>query len=334
MRLEDVAKHARVSIATVSRVLNETGLVKDSTRSRVMKSVKELGYHPNLHARSLAGGKDHTLGMIVSNLENPFFLDIFRALESDAHQRGYEVVVANTDYQARRLVSSVHLMMGRRVAGLAVIVSEMDPFLMKELTGQSHPIVFYDVGTPAPNISNIRVNYESGIQKTVEYLYSMGHRRMAFVGHHTGLTPLLDRKVSFLNTMKRYSGDVGFTTVADRDGPRGGQTATRQIFGSGFKPTAIIVVNDFMALGVLKELREMGLRVPQDVSVTGYDNIGLSEFTDPPLTTVNIPRAEIGHLAFEALVVQGDAMRTQGREFRINPELIVRESAGPPPCFS
>jgi LacI family transcriptional regulator, galactose operon repressor len=331
VNLEDVARRARVSISTVSRVLNNTALVKNSTRARVLKVVKELRYHSNLQARSLAGGKSQTLGMIVSNLENLFFLDIFRAFESDAHQQDYEVLVANTDYSPRRLVSSIQLMMGRRVAGLAVIVSEMDPSLMKEFDELNLPIVLYDVGVPTQHIYKIRVNYEKGIRKTVEYLYSMGHRRMAFVGHHTGLAPLLDRKKSFLNTMKQYSGKVEFGTAADRDGPEGGQSAMRQFLDSGFKPTAVICVNDFMAFGVLKELRENGLRVPEDVSVTGYDNIRLSEFVYPPLTTVNIPRAEIGHTAFQALVPPNDESSAAGREFRINPELVIRETTGPAP---
>lgn len=329
MKLEDVAKRARVSIATVSRVMNNTGPVKSATRARVQKVIQELKYHPNIHARSLAGAKSRTLGMIVSNLENPFFLDIFRALESDAHRHGYEVVVANTDYRSRQLVSSVHLMMGRRLAGLAVIVSEMEPLLIQELTETNLPIVFYDVGTPARNITNIKVNYQKGIQKTVEYLHSMGHRRMAFVGHHTGLEPLLDRKKSFLDTMKRYSGEVHFSTVADRDGPSGGQQATRQLLASGFKPTAIICVNDFMALGVVTELREHGLAVPQNVSVTGYDNISLSQFAYPPLTTVNIPREKIGHLAFGALVSDLEESQVRGREIVIDPELVIRESTAP-----
>jgi LacI family transcriptional regulator len=332
VKLADVAKHARVSVATVSRVLNKTGPVKTSTRARVMKAVKGLRYHPNLQARSLAGGKSHTVGMIVSNLENPFFVDIFRSLESAAHQHGYEVLVANTDYRPRHLVSSVHLMMGRRVEGLAVIVSEMEPSLMKELTELNKPVVFYDVGVPGPNICNIRVNYDKGIQKTAEYLYSLGHRRIAFVGHHTKLTPLLDREKSFLETMKRYSGEVEFTTATDRDEPEGGQLATRELFASGFRPTAIMVTNDFMALGALRELRERGLRVPEDVSVTGYDNIRLSKFTCPSLTTVDIPRADIGHLAFEALVLQSEAIQDRGREVTINPELVIRESTGPAPA--
>jgi DNA-binding LacI/PurR family transcriptional regulator len=331
MRLEDVAKRAKVSIATVSRVVNSVGPVKNSTRARVLKAIQELKYHPNIHARSLAGGKSRTLGMIVSNLENPFFLDIFRTLESDAHRRGYEVLVANTDYRPRQLVSSVHLMMGRRLAGLAVIVSEMEPSLIQELTESNLPIVFYDVGTPARNISNIKVRYEKGMQRVVEYLYSVGHRRMAFVGHHISLEPLLDRKKSFLDTMKRYAGEVEHATVADCDGPVGGQQATRQLLASGFKPTAIICVNDFMALGVVRELREHGLEVPRDVSVTGYDNISLSEYAFPPLTTVNIPREMIGHLAFSALVPEHEDAQVRGREFLIDPELVIRESTGSAP---
>lgn len=331
MRLEDVARRAKVSIATVSRVVNSVGPVKNSTRARVLKAIQELKYHPNIHARSLAGGKSRTLGMIVSNLENPFFLDIFRTLESDAHRRGYEVLVANTDYRPRQLVSSVHLMMGRRLAGLAVIVSEMEPSLIQELTESNLPIVFYDVGTPARNISNIKVRYEKGMQRVVEYLYSVGHRRMAFVGHHISLEPLLDRKKSFLDTMKRYAGEVEHATVADCDGPVGGQQATRQLLASGFKPTAIICVNDFMALGVVRELREHGLEVPRDVSVTGYDNISLSEYAFPPLTTVNIPREMIGHLAFSALVPEHEDAQVRGREFLIDPELVIRESTGSAP---
>src|SRR5580765_6832879 len=115
MNLEQVAKRAKVSTATVSRVLNNASVVKNSTRARVMKAVEELKYHPNLHARNLAGGKSHSIGVIVSNIENPFFLDIYKAVESGAHASGYEVVMANTDYRAEQLVSSVRLMIGRRV---------------------------------------------------------------------------------------------------------------------------------------------------------------------------------------------------------------------------
>src|SRR5438046_8857549 len=144
--LDAVAKRAGVSTATVSRVLNNLNMVKNSTRARVLRAAEELKYHPNLHARSLARGKSRTLGILVSNMENPFFFDIFRALESAAHSRGYEVVVANTDYRSDELVSSARLMIGWRVAGLAAIGSDMVSGLLQVLTDIRIPIVFDDVG--------------------------------------------------------------------------------------------------------------------------------------------------------------------------------------------
>jgi LacI family transcriptional regulator len=329
VKLEDVAKRARLSTSTVSRVLNNTGRVKASTRTRVLKLAEELHYRPDIHARSLAGGKTHTLGLVVSNLHNPFFLDIFEVLEADARRLGYEVVVANTDYHPKRLVSAVHWMLGHRILGLALVVSEKEPALVEELTGDSTPVVFYDVGSPGPNITNIRTDYYRGMQRVVEYLHSVGHRRMAFVGHHAGLQPLHDRKRSFLKAVARFAGEVESATAAGTDSPDGGRAATRSLLESGFDPTAVICVNDFMALGVLRALRDRGLRVPEDVSVVGFDNIRLSEFTDPPLTTVNVPRDAIAHAACAALLPELAGASRVGRDVLIEPELIIRDSTGP-----
>ena len=144
MNLEEVARRAKVSTATVSRVLNNASAVKGTTRTRVMRAIEELKYHPNLHARSLAGGKSRSIGVIVSNIENPFFLDIYKAVETGARAEGYEVFMANTDYRPEQLVTSIRLMIGRRVAGLAAIVSEMNPELTIELNGYRIPVVIYD----------------------------------------------------------------------------------------------------------------------------------------------------------------------------------------------
>lgn len=333
MSLKDVADRAGVSTATVSRVLNNLSVVKGSTRTRVLKAVADLNYHPNLHARTLAGGKSSTIGMIASNLENPFFFDVFRALETQAHLRGYEVVVANTGYNPEQLVRSVQLMIGRRVAGLAVIVSEMDQDLMQQLTASRIPCVFYDVGAARKNISNIRVNYSLGIQRLVEHLYGLGHRRLAFVGHDSSLGPTGEREKTFVEAVTRYGDEVSFRTAADRDGLAGGRQAAHALLANGFRPSAIICVNDFMAVGVMRELRAQGLRVPRDVSVTGFDDIELSQFCDPPLTTVHIPREEIGRLAFEALIPESGHATPAGREIVLEPQLVLRESTGPAPRF-
>src|SRR5579862_9170260 len=249
MNLNEVAKRAGVSSATVSRVLNKSQVVRKATRLRVIKAVSELNYHPNLHARSLAKGDSRTIGMIASNLQNPFFFDIFRALETDAQAHGYEVVAANTDYDPEHLVRAVRLMIGRRVAGLAVIVSEMNPDLISEIASSKLRVVFYDVGTARRTMSNIRVHYRRGIERVVEYLHSLGHRRLAFVGHHATLGPISEREKAFVETVSKYSPGTEWRTVASQDGLEGGQHAAHELLCSGFHPTAIICVNDVMAVG-------------------------------------------------------------------------------------
>jgi LacI family transcriptional regulator len=330
MNLEQVARRAKVSTATVSRVLNNASVVKTTTRARVVKAIEELKYHPNLHARHLAGGKSRTVGVIVSNMENPFFFDIYKTVESDAHARGYEVVVANTDYRSEQLVSSIRLMIGRRVAGLAAIVSEMAPALIDELTDSNIPVVFYDVGSPRQNITNIRVNYRRGIEKVVDYLHSLGHRRLGFVGHHAMLGPINERMKAVLDAVARIP-ELEVRTAADADTLEGGRQAARALLATGFSPTAIICVNDITAVGALRELRERGIRVPHDMSVTGFDNVKLSEFCYPALTTVHIPRERIGHIICDALMPRLDQPATAEHEIVIDPEFVLRESTGPAP---
>jgi LacI family transcriptional regulator len=328
MNLEQVARRAKVSTATVSRVLNNASVVKTATRNRVIKAIEELKYHPNLHARSLAGGKSRTLGVIVSNLENPFFFDIYKSIETGAHARGYEVVMANTDYRAEQLVSSVRLMIGRRVAGLAAIVSEVDPKLIEELTESRIPVVFYDVGAPRKNITNIRVNYSRGIEKVVSYLHSLGHRKLGFIGHHALLGPINERMKAVLDAVARIP-SLEVRTAADADTLEGGRQAARTLLSSGYEPTAIICVNDITAVGALYELRSRGLRIPDDVSVTGFDNVKLSEFCYPALTTVHIPRERVGQIVCETLLPAGTRNAVADPEIVIEPEFVLRDSTGP-----
>lgn len=326
MKLDQVAQRAKVSTATVSRVLNNTGLVKHTTRARVLKAIEELKYSPNLHARSLAGGKSRSIGVIVSNIENPFFLDIYKTVEEGAHRAGYELVMANTDYSSERLVTSVRLMIGRRVAGLAAIVSEMHTDLIEELTGARIPVVFYDVGAPRRNITNIRVNYRRGMEKLASYLYGLGHRRVGFVGHHATLGPINERAMVLLDAAGRYA-DLQVETAAETDTLEGGRRAVRALLAANARLTAIVCVNDVMAVGALRELRERGLRVPEDVSVTGFDNVDLAQFCHPALTTVHIPRDKIGQTICHCLLTPGNA--SFEHEFVIDPELVLRDSTGP-----
>lgn len=331
MRLEAVAARAGVSIATVSRVLNNSSVVNPKTRARVLKAVKELRYHPNLHARTLAGGKSKTIGVIVSNLENPFFFDVYKAVESDAHTRGYEVLVANTDYEPEQLLTCVRLMLERRVSGLAIIVSEMQPALIDDLSTGSVPVVFYDVGAPRRNIANIRVNYRQGTEKLVEYLHSLGHQKLGFLGHHSALGPIHERLQAVKDVVAAFSPEMDMRSSANKDSLEGGRQAARNLLATGYRPTAIICVNDIMAVGALRELRDRGLRVPEDISVTGFDNIKISEFCSPSLTTLHIPRDQIGHTICECLIGSDRQPPVADREIVVDPELVVRDSTAKAP---
>lgn len=326
MNLEDVAQRAGVSTATVSRVLNDIGVVKNTTRDRVLEAVAQLKYSPNLHARALAGaGK--TIGLIVSNLENPFFLDIFHHLDLGANLHGYEVLISNTGYDQSRLERAVNMMLGRRPSGLALVVSEMDHVMLDELSARGVRTVAYDAVGSRPGITNIRTNYRVGMQRLAEYLYSLGHRKMAYVGHHPALGPLQDRRQAFEEVLSAYAPEVEFQMVANDDSFAGGKSAARELFDTGFRPSAILCVNDYMALGVLRELREMGLAVPEDVSVSGFDNISLAAVVSPALTTAHIPREQIGRQILEHLIL--DAKDLSGGDIVMEPELIIRESTGP-----
>lgn len=191
-------------------------------------------------------------------------------------------------------------------------------------------MVFYDVGTPQKNITNVRVDYRKGMRKIVEYLHSMGHKRMAFLGHHSSLEPINERRRTFIETVERISPGTEIKVVAGTDALEGGRQAARDLLASGFDPTAILCVNDFMAVGVLRYLRDQGIRVPEDISVTGFDNIRLAEFCSPALTTAHIPRDTIGKTIFEILVPEKTGERLAGQEILIDPELVVRESTGVP----
>ena len=324
MTQEQVARRARVSTATVSRVLNNKGGVGSALRVRVMKIVEELKFKPNLDARGLAAGS-RSVGVIVSNFENPFFLDIYKVVEARAGIAGFEITMANTGYSPDRLTASVRLMIGRRVARLAAIVSEMVPGLIEELNGYRIPTVFYGAGTPGSNIVHIRVNYQRGMEKLIAYLHSLGHRRVGFVGHHTTLGPINERQRAVLDAVGRYS-DLRVETAAGEDTLEGGRRAAGIVLAAYPAITAVICAHDLMALGTLRALRDRGLRVPQDISVTGFDNIKLAQFSDPPLTSVHISREDIGRIICDCLF--GPATLA-GREFVIDPELVLRDSTGP-----
>lgn len=326
MKIRDIARLAGVSTATVSHVINSTRFVSEPVKLKVQEVIARNGYTLNAHARNLATKSNHTFGLILSDLSNPFFPELVKSIQECAHQKGYEISLANTNYEAGRTVASVQRMLEQRVSGVAVMTSELDAALAERLAARAIAVVFLDVGQVGPYVSNIAVNYEKGIRAGVEHLLELGHRRIAYISGPQRLKSAQRRLLAFTKTMKKYE-SAPFIYEGDFKAT-GGQQAVVEMLQLPKRPTAIIAANDLMAMGAMRELRKAGLRIPEDVSVVGFDDIFFAELTDPPLTTINLPREEIGRAAVEALLHTVTNESKQGREYKITPKLIVRESTG------
>jgi len=332
MNLHDVARKAGVSIATVSRVINRPEVVRAATRRRVLAALEESNYYPNINARALSVRCNRVIALIVSSLLNPYFAEIYQLVDELAQQNGYEVLVSDTDYSPKRLAERVRLMLGRRVAGLGAVVSEMDEEVAQALARSTIPVVVSDVQSRPPNITNIHVNCGKGMQRVVDYLRSLGHQRIVFVDAHPTLDSITERRKAFLDEMGAPEGEQS-RIFTESESLEGGRQAVRDLLTSGFNPTAIVCVNDRIAMGVIKELHEHGVLVPQAMSVTGFDNTIYSEYVSPALTTVDIDRKKIARYLFDSLTqpkLVGDNQATSaGREISIDTHLVLRESTGP-----
>jgi LacI family transcriptional regulator len=329
--LRDVARKAGVSTATVSRALSDTGSVRPRTRTKVLRAAKELRYRPNRNARDLRGRKSRTVGLVVSNLENPFFLDKFHYLDQEAVQLGYEVVVESTGYDPRRLSETLEGMLARSLAGLVVSASELDASVFELLEGVTIPVVIFmsDFPVSLPSCTRINVNDARGVQTMVSYLRSLGHRRFGVLGHHTKIGNLKARSVLIDRALNASGPGVSVVSAEVGDSPAGGRLGARAMLAAEPRPTALVCLNDHVAIGVLREIREHGLSVPGELSVVGFDNIGLSEYTNPSLTTVHVPRDYLGRLAMERIL---DLDRAAASEVILDPQLVIRESTGPAPA--
>lgn len=328
--IRDVAKAAGVSTATVSNVLNNTGKVGANTQRLVLSTVKRMGYIPDAHARHLARGGRHTLGIIVSDIENPFFPEVIKSFETRARQLGYDAILSDTNYDPRRTREAAERMMEHKVRGVAVMTSEMSLRLIRELARRRIAVAFLD-RTPARGyMSNLCIDYFSGVEQIVRYLYNSGHRRIAFVSGRPGLKSNIARRQAYEKCMR----DVGLEPGPILPGDlrfEGGLAAGRAIARLSPRPTAVMAVNDLTAVGVIKGLLNAGCRVPQDISVTGFDKTRLAEYSNPSLTTVDIHRESLGQIAADALHELSASTDARGREYPVGAELIVGDSSGPAP---
>ncbi len=332
MNIREVAKRAGVSTATVSRVVNGTAPVDARTEKRVRAAIQRTGYYPNTHARTLGTGKSHIYGLIISDIENPFFPELVKCFERFAVERGYEVLIANTDYQAQRMEVAVRRMLERKVDGVAIMTSEMDPELIQMLNGRGIPIVFLDTGAVGPGISDISLDYDSGVDQAIDHLTSLGHRKIAFVSGPVNLASARTRQAAFLASLRRKNLECPDEFI--RPGNHrfdGGYAAMLEILKMPVRPTAVLASNDLMAIGIMGAVYAAGLRVPQDISVVGFDDIALSSYVPPPLTTIRLSRVEIAEFAFNSLYAASQGGESQGVTHIVRAELVIRQSTAAVP---
>lgn len=329
--IDDVAEAAGVSKATVSRVLGGRFThIRPETRQRVEDAIAALGYRPSAVARSLTSRHTFTIGMLVSDVANPFYGDVIHGVEDQAIAAGYNVLLANTNYDAQRGLTLIRSLVDRRADGVLVMSSSVTDDWLDELVASSTGAVVLDwAGRRMPGVSTIEVDFGPGIEEAAQLLLSHGHRRFAHVAGPLTLKTCRDRHDAFLKGLK--AGGVEPEDVLIATGEltiEGGRQAWELLSEQRRAPTAIFCANDLMALGVLSAARSDGVRVPGDISIVGLDDIWLASQFDPPLTTVALPRYEIGVLATDMLLRLLNGEEPERRV--VASSLVVRKSTARP----
>jgi LacI family transcriptional regulator len=327
MDIREIARRAKVSTATVSRAINRVPTVDPQLAKRVWKVVDELGYFPNTQARALVSGRSRIFGLIVSEITNPFFPEIVQTFENLAVENNYEILLTSTVHDPKRMESSVRRMIERRVDGVAILTFGMEDTLLDHLRFRKVPLVFVDVGPNAPGIVNIRIDYLNGIRQAVQHLAALRHTRIAFIAGPLHLKSAIARKAAFETSMT----EIGLSTEFIVEGNHrmdGGMRSLVEFNQSGKRPTAVLCSNDMTAIGVIRQAYDQEIKIPDDLSVIGFDDIRLAEFTTPPLTTVQMSQRELAKIAFQALLneVEREPRSAERSEYELTTNLVLRRS--------
>lgn len=331
MNIAQIARRAKVSTATVSRTLNQSGPVKATTARKVWRAVNALNYYPNSHARALVSGRSRLIGLIVSDITNPFFPELICSFDRMATEQQYDLLVTSTDYSTGRMTACLRRMLERKVDGVAMMTSEMDLGLIKELSQRNVPIVFLDVGQVGPRMSHVAPDYAHGVRQGVDHLVELGHTRLAFISGPLHLHSARTRRQAFLDSVRAHGLKLEPRMV--REGTHtaeGGEKVMAALLRLPKPPTAVVTSNDWTAIGALHAAHAGGFRTPADISLVGFDDIPLVRYTNPALTTVRMSATEVGATAFQALFGLIGGKRLEGDLYQVPTTLVIRDSTGPP----
>lgn len=330
MDIRTVAEKAHVSIATVSRTINHVPTVNAKMAKRVWDAIRELNYFPNTQARALVSGRSGLLGLIVSEITNPFFPELIQGFEDIAVENGYEILVSSTNYDPRRMSLCIRRMIERKAEGVAVMTFGIEEPLLDQLAERNIPMVFVDVGPDRPGISLLKVDYHHGIRQGVQHLAALGHRNFAFISGPARLHSAQSRVSAFSRSLKECGIALDPKRLIEGDHTlEGGMLAMEKLLAEEKLPSAVMCSNDMTAIGVLHKVYRAGLRVPDDLSIIGFDDIHMARVTIPPLTSIQMSRLDLARAAVNALRAHVEGTGAQ-REYKIETSLVVRESTSYP----
>lgn len=332
--LRDVAAAANVHPSTASRALNsETrGRVNAATVARVLEAARRVGYQPNSLARSLRTSRTYTIGMLIPDLTNPLFPPIVKGIEDRLSQDGYTLVLANTNYDLEREISIARVLVAQQVDGFLLATARREYPLVQDILDSGRRVVLVNRTMEHPVVASVTGDEQLGIGLAVAHLASLGHREIAYVGGDAEASTGLGRYQAFVERLRVEGLPLAPDLVAHaaRFHEEPGAAAFAELLDRGARFTAVVAANDRLALGCYDVLRERGLRVPEDVSVTGYNDMQFADRFSPPLTTVRVPNYQIGAKAAQLLLEALDDNEWPPMTVTLTPTLIVRESTMPP----
>ena len=326
MKMRDGARRAGGSPATVSRVLNGVPTVGEEHRRRVLRAIEELGYRPNRLASNLRRQKAEMIGVVVSDIENPHFTEMVRAVEDAAYRRGYRVLLCNTDETPQKQRAYLEVLAAERVLGVILSPSDPEDGGIGELLDLKIPVVAFDRTVADPRADAVVVDNAGGVRLATRRLISAGHERVGFISGSEGIETGSGRLAGYREAML----EAGLKPRVAHGGFRieGGREATRRLLAGGEGLTALIVGNNLMTIGALKALREMGVRVPGDLALIAVDDPFWAELVEPPLTTLAQPVRRMAGRAMEMMLERISGERSEPRRSVFPFELRVRGSCG------
>ncbi len=327
--IKDVAQKAKVSVATVSRVLNNKPDVSNETKEKIINLIDKLGYNPNSMARGLVLQKTYTIGLVIPDICNPFFPDIARAVEDTARKMGYTVIFYNTDNHEDEEKKAVEVLMARQVDGLIVSLSinEANKQIIGELKKKDFPLVQIDRKIFETNYTSITIDNMLSAYKATSHLIDLGHTRIVHITGDMHTQTGQERLEGYKKALKDNEIVVRNDYILQGDyNQKYSQEALRKLIKSSIRPTAIFAAYDLMAVGTYKLIRDCGLTIPGDISIVGHDNIELASLVTPSLTTMSQPKYQMGQLATKFLVKEIEGKVFNKGDFVLDTEIIKRKS--------